>query len=92
VDSWCILKGTPRADLAREFIKYATSAKAQAAFPPFVANGPVNPAALAMIDPARVRLLPTFEENIKKMRHVDIEWWKANKTTAIDRFNAWILT
>lgn len=91
VDSWCIMKGNPKADLVREFIKFASSAKAQAGFPAYVANGPVNPKALPLIDPARLKLLPTYEANISKMVHVDIPWWTANQSAVVERFNTWFL-
>lgn len=91
VDSWCIMKGTPKADLVREFIQFSCSPEAQAGFPQYVANGPVNPNALELIDPARALLLPTHEDNLRKMTHVNTAWWVENQAAVTERFNTWFL-
>jgi len=91
VDAWAILKGTPNADLCREFIKFTCDAKRQAAFTPYVANGPTNPGAYEFIDKKVAVGLPTYEENRKKGVAIDNAYWAANKDKAIERFNSWIL-
>ena len=59
VDSWAMPKGSPKADLVREFMKFTCTAKAQADFTPFIPAGPVNPAAYQFIPPERAALLTT---------------------------------
>ncbi|MCC7281648.1 MAG: ABC transporter substrate-binding protein [Acetobacteraceae bacterium] len=91
-DSWCIVKGTPKADLVREFIKFTCDAKRQAAFTPFVSNGPTNPDAFRFIDPKKAASLPTAPENKARGLLIDDEYWAKNKDAAIERFNGWLLT
>ena len=59
-EGWCILKGSPRADLCRRFIEFAVTAERQAAFTPWVCASPTIPRALDFIAPERARLLPDF--------------------------------
>lgn len=89
---WAILKDSPKADLCREFIKFAVNAKRQAAFTSYVAYGPTNPNAFKYIDPKRARLLPTYPENYAKSIRVDYEYWGMNKEKVLDRFNAWAIS
>jgi putative spermidine/putrescine transport system substrate-binding protein len=91
-DAWAILKGTPKADLCREFIKFTCDAERQAAFTPYVSNGPTNPNAYKYIDPARAIMLPTFPDNKARGMKSDNRFWAANKEKAIERFQAWLLT
>ncbi|KAG1470161.1 hypothetical protein G6F54_014540 [Rhizopus delemar] len=42
-DNWSILKGTPNADACREFIKFASDPKRQAALVEFCADGVAHP-------------------------------------------------
>jgi putative spermidine/putrescine transport system substrate-binding protein len=91
-EGWCILKGTPKADLCREFIKFAANAKRQAAFTPHVAYGPTNPNAYKYIDPKRALILPTHPENYAKGIRVDYEYWGSHKEKVTERFNAWVIS
>lgn len=92
VDVWAILRGGPNADLCREFIRFTCDAKRQAAFTPYVANGPTNPGAYAYIDKKVAVNLPTYEKNRAVGVAIDNAYWAANKDKAIERFNAWIIS
>lgn len=92
LDVWAILKGTPKADLCREFIKFCCSGERQAAFTPHLVNGPTNPNAYKFIDPARAKILPTYPDNKAKSVRIDDAFWAKNKEAAIERFNSWVLT
>jgi putative spermidine/putrescine transport system substrate-binding protein len=91
MEGWCILKGGPKADLAREFIKFASNAKRMAAFAPFIANGPCNPNAYKYIDPKRAQVLTTYAENRASGIKLDHQFWAANKDKVTERFNAWLI-
>ena len=91
-EGWSILRGTPNADLCREFIKFACNAKRQAAFTPHLSYGPANPNAYKHIDQKRALLLPTHPENYAKGIKVDYEYWGNNKDKVTERFNAWLLS
>jgi putative spermidine/putrescine transport system substrate-binding protein len=91
MEGWCILKGGPKADLAREFIKFASNAKRMAAFAPTIANGPCNPNAYKYIDPKRAQVLTTYAENRAQGIKLDHQFWAANKDKVTERFNAWLI-
>jgi putative spermidine/putrescine transport system substrate-binding protein len=92
VDAWAILKGTPNADLCRQFIRFTCDPQRQAAFTPFVANGPTNPDAYRFIDDKRARMLPTHPDNRARGIAIDNTYWSRNKSEALERFNTWILS
>ena len=91
-EGWAVAKGNPKLELARKFIRYTAQAKAQAAYTPFVTNGPPNPNALKYVDPKRAMLLPTYPDNFKQMFRIDSDYWGTVQEKAIERFNQWMLT
>lgn len=91
-EGWCILKGTPNADLMREFIEFCAQGKQQALFTPHVAYGPTNPGAFEYVDPERAKVLPTNPAYLPNMIAVDTDFWGTNKDTASERFDAWLLS
>jgi putative spermidine/putrescine transport system substrate-binding protein len=91
-EGWTILKGSPKADMCREFIKFATDAQKQATYTKTLGYGPTLPDAYKYIDPARAKVLPTAPENIKSRRQFDDVFWSKVKDKEIERFNAWILS
>jgi putative spermidine/putrescine transport system substrate-binding protein len=91
-DGFAIPKGHPRAELGRKFIRFATEAKNQAAFTPYVAYGPSNPGAMKFVDLARAKLLPTFPEYFSKSIKNNAEYWAGNQEAALDRFNKWMIS
>jgi putative spermidine/putrescine transport system substrate-binding protein len=91
MEGWCIPKGNPKAELARQFIKYCANAKRQAEFVSRIAYGPTNPKAYDFIPPERAKYLPTAPDNLKLMMQSNTVWWSKNKEAALERFNAWLL-
>ena len=91
-EGWSILKGTPNADLVREFIEFCAQGKQQAKFTPHVAYGPTAPDAYDYVDPERAKVLPTNPAYLKNMINVDTDFWGKNKEMASERFNAWLLS
>lgn len=91
VEGWAIPKGTPKADLARKFVKWAANPQRQAEAAAILTNGPCNPNALQFIDKKRVELLPTFPENFKVQTPLNDDFWAANADQANQRFSEWLL-
>ncbi|KAF0232101.1 MAG: extracellular solute-binding protein family [Beijerinckiaceae bacterium] len=90
-EGWAILKGTPNADLCREFIKFALAPERQAIFAKATGYGPTLPAAINSIDPAVAKTLPTFPANRASAILVDVDFWTKNRDLAAERFNKWIV-
>ncbi|WP_187395125.1 ABC transporter substrate-binding protein [Pigmentiphaga aceris] len=91
IEGWGIPKGTPRADIAKQFVRFCGDAKRQAMFTDLLAYGPTNLKAYDSIAPARAALLPTAAPNIAGMVLPSPQWWNDNRTKATERFNAWLL-
>ncbi len=91
IDGWSIVKGTPKLDIARQFVKYTLDPARQAVFSSNVLNGPTNSKAFDHLDPARAALLPTSPDNIKGLAFEDYLFWGKNKAKLSERYLAWIL-
>lgn len=92
IEGWGMPKGGPRAETARQFIRFCSGAEAQAAFTEILAYGPTNLDAYKTIPAARAQILPTSPENLKQMALANEGWWSANRAAVTERFNAWLLT
>jgi putative spermidine/putrescine transport system substrate-binding protein len=91
-DGWSIPKGTPRADLARQFIRFCMRAQQQAIYSNNVANAPTNTKAFEFISPERAVRLATSPENIKSVHPRDELWWAKNRDKVQERFEGWLLS
>lgn len=91
IEGWSIPKGCPKADVARAFIKFCSSAEQQAIFTEALAYGPTNLDAYKTIPAKRAEDLPTSPGNLKQMAIADENWWAANRSAVTERFNSWIL-
>ena len=91
-EGWSILKGSPNADLVREFIEFCAQGKQQALYTPHVAYGPTAPDAYDYVDAERAKVLPTNPAYIKNMVNVDTDFWGKNKEAAGEKFNTWLLS
>lgn len=90
-EGWAILKGTPNADLCREFIKFALAPERQAIFATATGYGPTLPAAIEKIDAAVAKTLPTHPANKTSAVLVDVDFWTKNREAATERFNKWVV-
>lgn len=90
-DGWSIPKGTPRADLARKFVRFCMKPEQQAIYSNTVANAPSNQLAYQFIKPDRAKVLATSPENIKGLAPTDNLWWAQNRAKTVERFNDWLL-
>jgi putative spermidine/putrescine transport system substrate-binding protein len=91
IEGWGIPKGSPRAEIARQFVKFCADPKQQALFTEFLAYGPTNLKAYENIPAERATALPTSEANLKLMTIAREDWWSAHRSEMTERFNAWIL-
>jgi len=91
IEGWGIPKGSPRADAARQFVKFCADPKQQALFTEFLSYGPTNLKAYESIPAQRAASLPTHADNLKLMTIAREDWWSANRAAATERFNAWVL-
>jgi putative spermidine/putrescine transport system substrate-binding protein len=92
IEGWGIPKGTPRADAAKQFVRFCADAKRQALLTRTLAYGPTNKKAFETISKERATLLPTAPDNIKDMKLPSPQWWEENRTKVTERFNSWIIS
>jgi putative spermidine/putrescine transport system substrate-binding protein len=88
---WAIPKESPQAEIAREFIKFAAQPDREAEFMKATLMGPMHPKAFDHLDAEFARTLPTYPENLAKMREQDAQFWLDNGEKANTRFEEWIL-
>jgi len=91
-EGWTILKGTPKADMCREFIKFATDPARQAIYTKHLAYGPTHPDAYKSIPEDRAKILPTYPDHLKSRVRTDFEFWAKHKDKEVERFNAWVVS
>jgi putative spermidine/putrescine transport system substrate-binding protein len=91
-DGWSIPLGSPRTELAKQFVKFCIDPDRQAVFTEVLAYGPTNLKAYDKIAPARAALLPTYPPNLKLMRASDDQWWGDNFQRVAERFEDWLLS
>ncbi len=87
-DAWGVPKGAPNKKEAFEFMAYALSAKAQAAFSRTIPYGPVNGKALDLLSDAEKAVLPSLNDNSVLL---DVGYWADNSAEVVERFNTWVL-
>lgn len=88
LDAWGIVKGSPRKDLALEFIAFTTSTKALAGFQD-VAYGPPRKSSMAMVAPDVIEHLPSTHVD-KGVKANGIFWADYGETLG-EKFNEWML-
>lgn len=92
IEGWGIPKGSPKADLGREFVAFCAQAEMQAKFTDDLAYGPTNLAAYDHISAERAEILPTAEQNLSRMSLASEPYWKEHRAALSERFEAWLLT
>ncbi|SAK64679.1 ABC transporter substrate-binding protein [Caballeronia ptereochthonis] len=89
VEGWCIVRGTPKAQAAREFVAFAMQPQQQALLAKYMSYGPANPKAYEHIDPKRAQVLSTNPDYRKVALMIDNDYWVTHKDKTIEQFNAW---
>ncbi|WMY09740.1 ABC transporter substrate-binding protein [Paraburkholderia phenoliruptrix] len=92
IEGWGIPMGTPRADAAKQFVRFCADAKRQALLTRTLAYGPTNRKAFEAISKDRATLLPTAPDNLRDMRLPSPQWWEENRQKVTERFNSWIIS
>ena len=92
IEGWGIPKGTPRADAAKQFVRFCADAKRQALLTRTLAYGPTTRKAFEAISKDRATLLPTAPDNLRDMRLPSPQWWEENRQKVTERFNSWIIS
>ncbi|MFT4065889.1 ABC transporter substrate-binding protein [Paraburkholderia sp.] len=92
IEGWGIPKGTPRADMAKQFVRFCADAQRQSILTKTLAYGPTNRDAFSSIPAARAAILPTAPDNLRNMRLPSPQWWEENRQKVTERFNTWIIS
>lgn len=90
-DAWAIPKGAPHKKEAMELLAFSLAPEQQAAFSRELPYGPVNRAALALLDDKTKATLPSSDENFRKGRLLDLEFWADKSQAVTEKFNSWLL-
>jgi putative spermidine/putrescine transport system substrate-binding protein len=88
-DSWIVPRGAPSADIAMDFINYATRAVPSANFSRLVPFGPVNREALNLLRPDRAAVLPSSSANKAVQFVQNWNYWADNRDSLTQRFEDW---
>lgn len=91
IEGWVVPKGSPKADLARQFVAFCAQAKQQAKMTEFVSYGPTNLKSYDFISKERAAILPTAPQNLSKMSLASDPYWLEHRASATERFNGWLL-
>ncbi|MCY1355840.1 Bacterial extracellular solute-binding protein [compost metagenome] len=88
-DAWAIPKGAKGAELAKQFIAFSVQPEQQKIYSENIAYGPANKKAVALLDPALLKDMPTTPENIANQVAMDVSFWADYGEQLEQRFNAW---
>lgn len=91
VDGWGVPKGSPRAGLARTFIRFCARADRQAEYARYIANGPTNRKAFSFLSRQRAIELPTSPENFSGLTAFDSRWWGSRLSKISEQFEEFLL-
>jgi putative spermidine/putrescine transport system substrate-binding protein len=89
IDSWVILAGSENLEQAYTFLDYVGKPEVQARLPAKIAYGVPAKGVNALVDPERVKDLPTADENIANAREISTSFWLENVDRLTERFNKW---
>lgn len=87
---WVVAKGTPRAELARRYIKTAVSPEALAGFCEDANYGPLNPEAFKKIPEKNAVKMPTYPAHYKLAFEQDVLNAGVDLDAMTKRFDQWL--
>lgn len=90
IDSWVILKNSPNAEAAMEFIAFASAAENQSKLPQYISYGLPNKEAAEMVADELQADLPSAPANIENAIPLDAAFWTDNIEDLTRRFDAWL--
>ncbi len=91
-----IVAGTPRLELARQFVAFGTSTVSLANMTKYISYGPLRRSSLALVDKYEATgidiepHLPNAPQNMTNAVLEDPEWWADNQDEMNERFAAWL--
>lgn len=91
-DAWVVPKGAPNADIAMDFINFATRAVPTANFSRLLPYGPVNREAFALLREDRKAFLPSAPQNKAVQFTQNWNYWVENREELSRQFEDWLLT
>ncbi|MBB4287472.1 ABC transporter substrate-binding protein [Roseospira goensis] len=97
IDMFVIPKGAPNAEMAWDFIKFATGTQPLADQAAWISYGPVRQSSVPLIGThaeADIEMgphMPTAPDNFKNAVQVDHYWWADHADEMNERFNAWLV-
>ncbi|MEA2594198.1 MAG: putative spermidine/putrescine transport system substrate-binding protein [Thermomicrobiales bacterium] len=89
-DAWVIPRGAPNADIAMDFINFATRAVPSANFARLVPFGPVNKDAFGLLRSDRAAVLPSAAANKAVQFVLNWNYWADNREALTERFEEWL--
>lgn len=90
-DAWVAPRGSQNADVAMNFINYATRAVPTANFTRLQPFGPVNKDALALLRPDIISSLPNAPENLRSQFFENWSYWRDMRESLTAQFEDWLL-
>lgn len=89
-ETLAILKGTKNLQLAKDFLRFATSPQVLAAQTKYIAYGPLRKSALPFVEASLRPKLPSAPANIEGAIPVNSDWWANNGDEISQRFSVWL--
>ncbi len=89
-DMWAIPRGTPKMELAKQFIEFAMRPENMANQTKYIPYGPSSLEAANMVDPDVLPHLPTSPENSGSSFSISAEYWADHDEELTERFNNWL--
>jgi putative spermidine/putrescine transport system substrate-binding protein len=91
-EAWVVPKGTKNSANAMKFINFALQPRQQAELTKYIAYGPTNTDAAALVDPKARPHLSSNPENAAKGFLLSGDYWGANLDKVTERWNEWRLS
>ncbi|GAB3309878.1 ABC transporter substrate-binding protein [Haliea atlantica] len=89
-DVWGIPRNGRNTELARDFIRFATSTESLAGQARHIPYGPVRRSSLDLLPAERREQLPTAPENLSNAIELDARWWSEHLDRIAPRFERWL--
>jgi putative spermidine/putrescine transport system substrate-binding protein len=89
-DFWVIPAGHPEADLAHEFIAFASTPERQGDQTNYISYGPLRKGADKFVNPDILPHLPTAPANTVNWFQKDVTWWADHREELTNRFASWL--
>lgn len=89
-DVWAIPKNGRNTELARAFVRFATSTESLAAQARYIPYGPTRRSSMAQLEPTLRQRLPTAEAHLESALELNARWWSQHLERIGPRFERWL--